>query len=86
MYAYVKSMDEGKVTIYIFVHGHNIRVTHIAFTLYRVNIKINLASLENIATSLTKLLALTNNGKIGKTNSNLGAIYIQDKEHEKLVL
>lgn len=24
MYAYVKSMDEGKVTIYIFVHGHNI--------------------------------------------------------------
>lgn len=65
---------------------YTLQVTHIAFTVYRVNTKINLASLENIATSVIILLALTNNGKIGKTNSNLGAIYIQDKEHEKLVL
>lgn len=65
---------------------YTLQVTHIAFTVYMVNTKINLASLENIATSVIILLALTNNGKIGKTNSNLGAIYIQDKEHEKLVL
>lgn len=55
-------------------------------TLHSVNTKMNFAGLENIATGVIMLLVLTNNGKVSKTNSNLGDICIQDKEHEKLLI
>lgn len=80
-------MDEGKVTIYICTWAkYKLRVTCKAFTLHSVNAKINFAAIENIATGVIIFLALTNNGKVDKTNSNLGALYIQDKEHEKLLI
>lgn len=54
--------------------------------MHSVNTKINFAGLENVVTGAIILLTLRNNGKVDKTNSNLRAIYIQDKEQEKLVI
>lgn len=54
--------------------------------MHSVNTKINFAGLENIVTGAIILPTLRNNGKVDKTNSNLRAIYIQDKEQEKLLI
>lgn len=63
---------------------HTSRVICKAFTLHSVNTKINLAGLENTATGVIIFLALTNNGEVDKTNSNLGAIYVQDKRTQEI--
>lgn len=65
---------------------YTLQVIRKAFTLHTVNTKINFTGLDNIATGVIILLTLTNNGEVDKIKSNLSAVYIQDKEHEKSLI